>query len=512
MLLTSVLTLALLSYAGGFQEGDWVNYGDFRYISSVAMDLNTVYFGTTDGVIRYDRFANRWLDPLTITDGLPDSHINNIAYDPDYDRLWVSTPLGDAYYQPTAQQWYPGFEFPANLARNDFRPSALGMLTTEFGFTYQNGRLIDINSQSFQLTRGVNDGFDHLYTGTWGTGAVLINPRYGSLRSIPFGLYTDDASALIRIGDKFWIGGGLSEGISPGITLCDTSLQNWSWYPEQYTPGLASTYVTSAVADSNITWLGTDNGLLRFDGESEQFTSLPNFAALPTSYVTSLAVDSTWVYVGTDNGLGYINRMPVEHKKNKKEERAALDGDPQSADSAKVSTKDKTMPSAKNRLQGWYVYKLKVIDNYLYAGSDRGALRRPINSNVDFEKVDTPDNLLSTDIVDIIKSGDSLLFATRNDVVVVDTKSGKSKSLTGLIHFGQWRIRQIAADSQYIWAATDAGLWMYRLSDGYERLFTTADGMISSNVRSLEMIGDYIWMATPNGVIRFYWNRPGRIN
>jgi ligand-binding sensor domain-containing protein len=508
MLLTSVLSLALLSYAGGFQEGDWVNYGDFRYISSVAMDLNTVYFGTTDGVIRYDRFANRWLDPLTITDGLPDSRINNIAYDPDYDRLWVSTPLGDAYYQPTAQQWYPGFEFPANLVRNDLRVSALGMLTTDFGYTYQNGRLTDLYSQSFQLTRGVNDGFDHLYTGTWGMGAVMINPRYGSLQSLPFGLYTDDASALIKIDDNFWIGGGLSEGISPGITLCDTSLQHWSWYPGQYTPGLSSTYLTSAVADNNITWLGTDNGLLRFDKESGQFISLPNSATMPSSYVTSLAADSVWIYVGTDNGLGYIINLPEERKKSKKQEEAALDSGPQPADSAGA----KSALSAKNILLGWYIYKLKVIDDYLYVGSDRGALRRPINSSIDFERVDTPDSLLSTDIVDIIKNGNSLLFATRNDVVVVDTKSGRSKSLTGLTHFGQWRIRQIAADSQYVWAATDAGLWMYRLSDGYERMFTTADGMISANVRSLELIGDYIWMATPNGVIRFYWDRPGRIN
>jgi ligand-binding sensor domain-containing protein len=67
-------------------------------------------------------------------------------------------------------------------------------------------------------------------------------------------------------------------------------------------------------------------------------------------------------------------------------------------------------------------------------------------------------------------------------------------------------------DSGNIWAATDIGLWKYRLSDGYYRLFTVNDGMISSDIRSLEIMGDYIWMATPKGVIRFLWNRPGRID
>ena len=508
MVLTSVMTLALLSYTAGFREGDWVNYTDFRFVSSVAMDMTTVYFGTSNGVIRYDRFDNRWLDPMTVTDGLPDPRVTNIAYDQSQDRVWVNTPLGVAYYQPTFEEWFTGIDFPSSLARNDFRAGALGVLTTDFGYTYLNGALTDINSQSFQLTRGADDGFNHLFTGTMGLGPVVISPRYGSLQRIPYGLYTEDASALIRIGDKFWIGGGPGEGIQPGLTLCDTNLQQWQWHREQFTRGLASAYITSAVDDGNTTWLGTDNGVVRYDNQNGEFRTVSIFAPFATTLVTSLAADSAWIYIGTDNGVGYLSRAPQKKGKNQnKRDKASVETVQTTADSSRIQGPLIGM----GNMRGWYIYCLKVIGNYLYVGTDHGAVRHLAGSKAALEAVNTPDNLLSTDVIDIIPNGDSLIFATKTDLIIMNTRTGQSVSLTKLEHFGQWRIREIVADKKYIWAATDAGLWMYRLSDGYERQFTTADGMISDNVRSIEMLGDYLWMATPKGVIRFYWNRSGRV-
>ena len=95
MMNLSCLILAfgiIANYTGNFEEGDWVNYTNFRYVTSAAMDQTTVYFGTTGGIIRFDKFSKEWLDPLTVTDGIPDSRIDNIAYDPDWDRIWIATP------------------------------------------------------------------------------------------------------------------------------------------------------------------------------------------------------------------------------------------------------------------------------------------------------------------------------------------------------------------------------------------------------------------------------------
>lgn len=502
LLAVIVLYFSTLAYPGSFREGDWVNFTNFRFITSAAMDQTNIYFGTTNGVIRYDRFGNRWLDPMTITDGLPNERIDNIAYDPDYDRLYVSTPLGAAYYQPTFQQWYPAAgDFPTQLVRNDFRASALSALTTEYGYTYLNGRLTDLAFNSYQLTRGVDDGFYHLFVGTYGLGPVVINSRYGDLKRLAYGPYTEDATVIFRIDDHFWMGGGLSDGVDPGITTFDTTLQEWRWFVPRLTDGLASARLTCGIGDRKGIWLGTEYGLVHYDPESERFITMADFSPLPSVMVTSLAADSAWVYVGTDYGLGYVGRDEFKHRRKKE------------SDSLTADSLDTGLPlSGKNRFRGWRINNLKVIDNYLYVATNRGALRRPMGYYGDFEYVNTPESMLSDDILDITKSGDSLFFATRNDVIVINTKTAQATTITDPAQFGTWHIRKILIEGGNLWAATDAGLWKYRFSDAYSRLFTVGDGMISDDVRSIEILGDYIWLATPKGAIRFFWNRPGRFD
>jgi ligand-binding sensor domain-containing protein len=142
--------------------------------------------------------------------------------------------------------------------------------------------------------------------------------------------------------------------------------------------------------------------------------------------------------------------------------------------------------------------------------SDRGALRKKLNDDSKFTFLATEDGKLSTEIREIIAQGDSLYFLTHNDIVVVNTETEESSIVTDLSYFPEWRIREIATDGKNIWAATDIGLWKYRINDGYRRLFTAGDGMISDDIRGMVLDGDYLWLATPRGLIRFHWNDPRR--
>jgi ligand-binding sensor domain-containing protein len=337
-------------------------------------------------------------------------------------------------------------------------------------------------------------------------GPVVINSRIGDIKRLPYGLYSEDVSALIKLNNALWVGSasGGADDTEPGITAFDTSLQNWQWFVPRIVFGLEAADISSAVGDPKAVWLGTSIGVEYYNKEDNRFITFSEFTPLPSIVITSLAEDSACIYVGTEFGLGYIAK-DQQFKNHKNKESAS--------DSSQRAESGKKLPlSGKNYLKGFYINALKEINNYLYVASDRGVLRRPMNSYGDFEYINTPERMLSDDILDIAKSGDSLLFATKYDIIIVDTKSGASSSLTNLAHFGQWNIRKIQVDSLNIWAATNAGLWKYRLRDGYERLFTSNDGMISSDIRSLEIIGDYIWMATPKGAIRFLWNRHDRVD
>ena len=142
--------LASVNYTGNFEEGDWVTYVNFRFITSAATDQSIVYFGTTGGVIRYDKFNREWLQPLTVTDGIPNDRIDNIAYDPEWDRIWVTTPSGDAYYDPTLERWYTGGEFPTQYSRNDYNKYKFDILNTDFGYFYRDGYIGDRYGRSYR--------------------------------------------------------------------------------------------------------------------------------------------------------------------------------------------------------------------------------------------------------------------------------------------------------------------------------------------------------------------------
>ena len=489
-----------LNYTSGFQEGDWVNYTNFRYVTSAATDQSIIYFGTTGGVIRYDRYAKQWLDPLTVTDGIPHERIEDIAYDPSNGRIWVRTPGGNAYYQPTFRQWYSGGQFPHELARNDFSFRDFTVLTTEFGYSYIDGVLSDINMREYPLTKGVNDDYYNLYVGTWGLGPVIINTRSGDLNMLPFGPYNDDISTIAYIGDKLWLGDNRFSG--GALTLYDRAKEEWDWFLTRYTDGLASSQLTSGISGSSDIWLGTGYGLARYQANGNDFTAFADFASLPSTFVLSVAANNIGVFVGTDNGLGFI---PMINK--------SKDDDFNSTGIDKTGkNENRPFRFPVKSLIGFRINCLEIIEDQLYVGTSRGVLRVRYESDNEFEYVNTPGGMLSTEIYDIEPSGDSLFFLTNRDIQIINLKSEESSSLTDYRYFDRWRLRYLEIDDENIWAATDIGLWKYRISDGYARLFTVGDGMISDDIRGMVLDGDYIWLATPRGLIRFLWNDPGRID
>jgi len=492
-----ITLLASVNYTGGFEEGDWVNFTNFRYVTSATMDQTIVYFGTTGGVIRYDKFTEEWLDPLTITDGIPNERIDNIAYDPEWDRIWVATLSGNAYYDPTIQRWYSGGEFPTQYARNDYHPGNFAILNTQFGYFYQDGYISDRYGRRFQLTRGIADDFDNLYVGTWGMGPMHINTRYNDLDLIPYGPYGDNISTIVRVGDDFWLGdGGFSLG-SGALSVFNTKNKEWRWFQPRYTDGLASAKLINGWGDKNIVWLGTEYGLVRYEKKNDSFTTFADNTSLPSVNVLSVAVGPEYVFTGTVNGLGYIEKT----KKKKRGNRSNKENEDSLAQLENLN---------RERFIGWRINDLKIIGDYLYIASDRGALRKELNNNSRFTYLETEDSKLSTEILEIIAQGDSLYFLTHNDIVIINTKTEQSSIVTDLSYFPEWRLRRIATDGKNIWAATNIGLWKYRISDGYRRLFTAGDGMISDDIRGMVLDGDYIWLATPRGLIRFLWNDPSR--
>ncbi|MCD6163394.1 MAG: hypothetical protein J7K40_13420 [candidate division Zixibacteria bacterium] len=483
---TSFITIILLlnstiSSAIDYEQGDWVGYTNFKYITSIAADQRVVYFGTTGGIIRYDRFMDKWLYPLTTTGGLPSNKIHRLAYEPNYDELWALTDKGAAKYNITFAEWYPASDFPDSLVRNSWTPSRFTSLFTPFGYDYMNGYITDPYMRRFSIMVGFEDIDDLMYIGTWGLGPAILNTRYQKIELMPFGPFNYNISRLIRIGNDIWMGSDymLSE---KAITKYSLDTQEWEYFEPEFVWGLNSSELTSGIQTGNHVWLGTPEGLVRINGNN----SLQTFSSLPSRYILSLAEYGGFIYAGTKNGLGIV----------------PTDGD-------MPDSSFKTPLSDEYHLRGFQVNDLLKFNGCLYIATHDGAFCYD-STHLKFRKIDTPTHDLAYGVNDIFSDGRYLYFGARFGVVIIDVRADTSSVATDHSYADRWQINEVCSNDKYIWAATSIGLWRYRKADEETRLYTTADGLPTDYINSLIIDGNYLWLGTSRGMVRFLWDSPGR--
>lgn len=485
--LTILFSLVIYSnaYSIRYDEGDWVNYSEFRYISSVTADQQVIYFGTTGGVTRYDTFTESWLTPLTVVNGLPSNNVRSVVFDLQFNELWIATDRGAGKYNITFESWYTDSNFPAGRITNHWNPSRFPGLFMPFEYNYANGYVSDPNMQQYQITSGYEDGdYYKMYVGTWGMGAAIINTEHQEYTPLTYGPYDKNISRVIKIGDVLWMGTGFDAN-ERAITRFDSFRNEWDYFKSEFIYGLDNTEITSGVNSGDYTWLGTTTGLIRIDN-TQRFKSYRNFANLPSLEITSLAEYGGYLYVGTDDGLTVL---------------PATGDIPDSV--FKTPLPDDLF------LRGLIIYDLYVYNDELYIATDNKVFSYNASTRK-FRDLDTPNSDLAYGVYDIFGDDENLYFGARFGVVMVNLSTDESWVATDHIFSSGWKINEIYADNKYIWAATDNGLWKYRKKDQYTYLYTTNDGLPTDRINSIVADGDYFWLGTREGLIRFFWNDPGR--
>ena len=470
--------------AAKFEQGDWVNYTNFKYVSAIAADQKVVYFGTTGGIIRYDRFADEWLDPLTASGGLPSNDVRGLAYDPQYNELWVMTARGAAKYNLTFESWYVDSDFPENLVINNWNSARFRSLFTPFRYDYVNGQIMDPNMRKYPITVGFEDDNDLMYIGTWGLGVGIINTRLLRYEPMAYGPFNYNISKVVEIDGDLWMGTDYTLP-EQGITRYDLQSAKWDYFESPYTFGLGNTEITSGIGNGEITWLGTRGGLVKVENVSS-FTTYGAVKGLPSDRIMSLAEYGGYIYVGTDNGLGLF----------------PSGGDTPDSAFATPLTDDYL-------LHGRRINDLLVFHGTLYIATEDGAFAYDADS-LKFKSLDTPAGDLNYGVNDIFAEADNLYFAARFGVVIIDMQTESPRVATDPSLADHWSLREIYGDKRYIWAATSLGLWRYKKADMSTNLYTIADGLPTNDLNSLVVDGDYLWLGSNQGLVRFFWNDPGR--
>ncbi len=518
---------------GHYKLGDFISYSEHRYTTSIAVGRRFNYFGTTGGLLRYHRFRNEWHRPVTVSDGLADNYIALVAFDKTRDQIWALTGKSLSYFNDSFFWWenIPFIEIGISEA-DDVYSLGIGnqniWLHTKHGYIkcdknsrmffnvsnnselkndgkifwfgelgkqnpgpdmyhfqgsysyFPNQKLQDMNLRSFPVNMYRNDNWNNLWFTTWGAGPGKINliSKMGDV--FRYGLCQSAVDAICRDGDYLWFGGMAGgEGI-PGITRWDTKNNVWTYFEAKYNSNLLSDEVTVIKADSKYVWVGTTEGLSRYDKNENSWKTYTIFNNLKGNVIYDIDIDKDGVWAGTDRGISTISY---------------INGRVNSFNDKRISIRD--------------IYAVLCDDEYVWAGTQFGIFRYD-RQTAQWDSVEWSTDIVRPATTAIAKWENEIWFATGGSIQMLNKQTGEWTAYQGEHYFEDGNFYRMAVNDKVLWATSMSGLVKLNRESNKWTLFTDADGLIDMQVNPVLMENDLLWIGTPAGVTRFLWNTPGR--
>lgn len=552
-ILLLIRPVAAQNYNSIYDADDWVTYLNSRIITSVSDGNNYVYFGTTNGIIRYNKFRNEWGTPINKTDGLNDNLITAIGEDKINGILWAATTKGlsrielpylnvtnirfdqlnmfnreiitsigesknsiwletgsgfievdrlsgflknKTFTPPSRIKWYGK---SAQASSND----VIFFMNDGFEFYGDNrlGRIIDGHLREYEVTAAIIDDLGNYYSGTCGSGAFIGNSNVQTLNSSNIGILNNYVTAVEMDNDgNLWIGGIKIFLVQTGINRL-----GYANCREQY--GLS-------------VWSVEEN-------EWRYFEEYTGSAVLSLNVNTMESVGEN-MWIGTDEGIIYY-----ENKSGEWHSITAFDG----LKANRVNTieyydsllwigsergiqtidpvTEKVSTPAFFENSSLIVRDLTKIGQELWVGTTSGAYRintadKTITHFNSFGEVISPKSSGGGIVTHIADGGDLILMSDIDGISQINKITGENKRLPSHTSLLRGDVRKIDAMGKYIWVATSLGLLRYNRETSSWRSYTTADGLSHNSVNAFYINEDYIWIGTNYGLTQFKWNKPGR--
>jgi ligand-binding sensor domain-containing protein len=527
-----------------YEEGDWISYSVARFVTSIAVGNQYVYFGTLQsGITRYDQFKNQWDFPWTTSNGLADNEVWAVAYDFDTGYLWCATHTAISYYHPTAHRWRNYFKDEIGLPVFD-EVEAIGIGRNRIWFVTRGGRTFetnkyagvillsnndldvlksdnnikwfggsvqkkrqypqffmsdgylfdpqgvveDIYNRQAKVSAYVEDNWGKAWVGTWGLGAGKADINTLRLEMLNFGLSNASVDAMNFYRDELWIGGSNSFGANRGITAWDLQREIWRYYEDRYTSDLDSDIIYSITVDRDTVWFATNHGLSLYSYRKGRWKTFDTFDGLSDNQVFDAVVDDSSVWVATANGIDRILK-------------------------SSFSKKDSLIVEHINpgHLRIVKVFDLELVENLLWAGTERGIYVYD-TSKKEGGFSDEIGGPVSQVVTSVSRYKDEIWFGTLSGIEVYDFGKKEWLGVPEARVFPNTPINRILASGEAVWAATNHGIMKFNRKNKSWRTFNTEDGLIDNRVNALLLDGDFLWIGTDNGITQFYWNDPSRVD
>ena len=228
-------------------------------VSSIAPDMRFVWFGTHEGLARYDKDKDAWR-VYSVHDNLWSNRVTSVVRGEGV--LWVGTESG-----------INRILLPA-VAVEQIRDKRL-----THAWIYQlevDGRNVWAGTD-----RGIFWYADE--TAEW-----EYIPGYG-------GILGQNVTAISVWEDEVWF------GKDDGVEVYDKKSNSWRGFPEAHYP--TGGIINTILADSGAVWVGTEEGILKYLKRENRWRRFTTYDGLLDNSVRWILLDGDYVWLGTGRGL-----------------------------------------------------------------------------------------------------------------------------------------------------------------------------------------------------------------
>jgi len=467
--------------------GQAVSWSDFSHITGIAIGYDFAYFGTTEGILRYHRYENKWYEPITVSDGLGNGLIHRLAVSFDDEEIAVETDAGVYTYEKGRGEWIFGGEFPFENYRDSRPPKSPPLLFMPIGYRMNiEGYIEDDYFREYDITAWVDDNFNAIFVGTWGSGAIRVDSRNLMAQMIPCGLLQKPTDAIYIEGDSIWLGGNAGDrqpeyaDARLGVTLYNRYRQTFTFIEPRFIPGFDSEIIYDIAADHENLYFAGRQGLTIKPRNDQNYHTLTGRDGLPETETTALAVGNDSVWIGTSGGLALY-----------------------------TPSADTLVVVGQRTLGNRFITDLAIAGERLIIGTDKGAYYINIGSQK-IGRLKDPGGNLGGQIRHIGINGEDLLIASEWGLTRIDMSTAKAN----LVPFTDvpGGVYAAASNELYIAAAVNNGLMLIERKTGRKRVFNELDGLLSVRISTMVPDGDYLWLGSDQGLTRFKWVNPDRVD
>ncbi|MBN2202532.1 hypothetical protein JW777_11295 [bacterium] len=242
-----------------YYEARYINGLRSDQVTSISPDTDCVWFGTLDGLVRYDSQTGYW-NAFTVQRNLWSNEIHILA--PGDSILWVGTDMG-------------------------LNRVSLPDLTID---KVRDGRIDQ------RAVYDLEDDGENVWIAAE-RGAFRLNKKEGSIESLPGypGLSAVEAWAVSVWKDEVWF------ATDDGVEMLNRSTGEWTGFSRRLYP--TGGVLNVIAADSDVVWVGTDEGVLKYLKSENRWRRFTKADGLPHDSVRWIIPDGEYVWFGSGGGL-----------------------------------------------------------------------------------------------------------------------------------------------------------------------------------------------------------------